>query len=432
MTFDAIASLSPEQALNTCNENLDAENLAKFWEDSASADPTEIFQFLDPLQWREAREWSGIDGDLDEAFARTATRIRQTPALFRLFWHCYWRLYLAPKPAQPSDWPSFTRMLGDDGGIFYLLVGLAAIPLIRTWHRELGIPEDITRDTTAQVHWRVHIHQSIHGRPGVEASQLGWIRHYTRERYFRIGRLEYWLAPYKWSEQVYKERETDEVVTLAGEGTRFNSEGRIFGDPENYHNGEGWTSTYNRTKDYVEGHLLHPDGCGTPKQVRLALKNWECLLEENVMTLQLHIPFGGSMTLDACSESIQQAKKFFEKHFPNEPAVAITCGSWIFSPQLQECLPETSNLVAFQRELFLVPSAAHGADGLWFVFLKRGLPDFETWPRETSVQRAILEYLEKGHIWGAGRMFFLLDDTPRFGQQVYRSSWPPSVLNAIS
>ena len=138
------------------------------------------------------------------------------------------------------------------------------------------------------------------------------------------------------------------------------------------------------------------------------------------------------MTPEACRESVHLAKTFFEKHFPEEPAVAITCGSWIFSPQLQQCLPETSNLVAFQRELFLVPSAAHGADGLWFVFLKRGLPDFKTWPCETSVQRAILESLEKGHIWGAGRMFFLLDDAPRYSQQVYRSTWPPQGLDASS
>ena len=150
------------------------------------------------------------------------------------------------------------------------------------------------------------------------------------------------------------------------------------------------------------------------------------------MTLQLHIPFGGSMTLDACRESIQRAKRFFEEHFPDEPAVAITCGSWIFSPQLEDCLPETSNLIAFQRELFLVPSAAHGADGLWFVFLRRGLPDFNTWPRDTSVQRAILEYLEEGHVWGSGRMLFLLDDASRFGQQVYRSSWPPSLISSDS
>ncbi len=133
------------------------------------------------------------------------------------------------------------------------------------------------------------------------------------------------------------------------------------------------------------------------------------------------------MTPEACRESIHMAKSFFKKHFPGEPAVAITCGSWIFSPQLQKCLAESSNLVAFQRELFLVPSAANGADGLWFVYLRRGQPDFETWPRRTSVQRAILEYLEKGHIWGAGRMFFLLDDADRFGQQVYRSTWPPTV-----
>ena len=432
VTFDTIRSLSPEQVLSACEESLESDDFARFWEDSASIDPAEIAHFLDPDQWGEAREWGGIDGELDEALDRTANRVGQTPELFRLFWHCYWRVYLAPAPSPPTDWPRLTRMLGDDGGIFYLLVGLAAIPLIRSWHRKLGIPENITRDTTAQVHWRVHVHQSIHGRPGFETSQLGWIRHYTRERYFRIGRLEYWLAPYKGAEEVFRNRETGEVVAFAGEGTRFSVDGRVFRDPEHYQNDNGWTSAYVRTAEYAEGHLLHPDGHGVPECVKLSLQDWECFLEANVVTLQLHIPFGGGMTLDACRESIHQAKAFFETHFPEEPAAAITCGSWIFGPQLQECLPEISNLVAFQRELFLVPSAASGADGLWFVFLKRGLPDFETWPRETSVQRAILEYLEQGHTWGAGRMFYLLDDAPSFGQQIYRSSWPPSALNAVS
>jgi hypothetical protein len=429
MTLDTLASLSPEQALNACQETSDTDNLAKFWEESLSEDPTELFCILEPSQWREAREWSGLNQDLDEAISRTATRIKHSPELSRLFWHAYWRTYLAPESAPLSKWPTFTQILGDDGGIFYLLICLASIPLIRAWHAKMGIPEDITRHTTAQVLWRVHVHQGIHGRPGVEEGQLGWIRHYTRERYFRIGRLEYWLAPYKkWAERVYRNRETGEVLTFAGEGTRFDAKGRIFADEQNYQG--GWISTYKRTQDYVEGHVIHPNGYGTPKQVKCTLKDWECLLEEGVMTLQLHIPFGGGMTPDACRESIQQAKTFFEAHFPNEPAVAITCGSWIFSPQLQECLPETSNLVAFQRELFLIPNPAYGSNGLFFVFLKRGLPDFKTWPRETSVQRAILEYLEKGHIWGDGRMFFLLADAPRFGQQIYRSSWTSTEPNA--
>ncbi len=430
--FRIATDLSPERVLSACDEGLESKDVAKFWEDSLASDPVEIFRFLSPAQWQEAREWGGIDRELDEALNRTASRIRQTPELFRLFWHCYWRVYLAPEPSPPNNWPSLTRMLGDDGGIFYLLVGLAAIPLIRRWHHSLAIPEEITRDTTAQVHWRVHVHQSIHGRPGVETSQLGWLLHYTCERYFRIGRLEYWLAPYKGGEEVFRHRESGEVVAFAGEGTRFSSDGRVFRDSENYQSDEGWTSTYVRTAEYAEGHLLHPDGHGVPESVRLSLLDWECVLEEDVMTLQLHIPFGGGMTLDACRESILRAKTFFTTHFPDEPAAAITCGSWIFGPQLQKCLSETSNLVAFQRELYLVPLATSGADGLWFVFLKRGLPDFETWPRETSVQRAILEYLEQGHIWAAGRMFYLLDDAPSFGQQVYRSAWPPSVLSVTS
>jgi len=46
-----------------------------------------------------------------------------------------------------------------------------------------------------------------------------------------------------------------------------------------------------------------------------------------------------------------------------------------------------------------------------------------TAPRETSLQRAILDYLQAGNVWRAGGMFFLMDDLDRFGRQWYRSSY---------
>ena len=422
---------SPQDALNACGESEGLEDIARFWEESAAAMPEGRPCFLVESQWRECREWAGLDEGMNDILGRTVEKIVRSPALLRLAWHCYWRVFLASDACPPNGWPEFTTALGDDGGVFYLLVGLGAIPLIRQWHEKLGIPEEITRETAAQAScYCDDTYRTAHnGLPGMFEGQLGWMRHYTRERYVRIGRLEYWLAPYTQAEQVFRNRRTGEVVAFAAPGTRFSAEGRIFADPARYAGGDGWAAAFERTETHVTGHLLHPDGYGTTHRVTLPLDDWECRLEKGVMTLQMHIPSGGRMTPEACRDSVTRAKAFFARYFPDEPAVAITCGSWIFSPQLQECLPEDSNLVRFQRELYLVPSAAHGSDGLWFVFLERGLPDFRTWPRRTRVQRAILDYLEQGHFWGGGRMFFLLEDTPRFGRQVYHAAWPPSALS---
>lgn len=432
MRQDDKRNMSPQDALTACGESEGLEDIARFWDESAAAMPGGLPCFLEESQWRACREWTGFAPGMDAILRRTVDKIAQSPALRRLAWHGYWRVFLAPDACPPTGWPDFTAALGDDGGVFYLLIGLGFIPLVRQWHAKLGIPEDITRETVSAARCCCDdTHRNArNGLPGMLQGQLGWMRHYTRERYFRIGRLEYWLAPYTWTEQVFRNRHTGEVVALAAHGTRFSAEGRVFGDAGNYRNGDGWTASFERPQTHVTGHLLHPNGYGTTHKVTLSLDDWECLLEKGVTTLQMHIPFGGHMPPDACRDSVTRAKALFARHFPDEPAVAITCGSWIFSPQLQACLPDTSNLVRFQRELFLVPSPAHGSDGLWFVFLERGLPDFRTWPRKTRVQRAILDYLEQGHVWGAGRMFFLLDDVPRFGQQVYRAAWPPSALSS--
>ncbi|HCU36962.1 MAG TPA: hypothetical protein DGT21_16405 [Armatimonadetes bacterium] len=423
-------TLNPEDALKACGETEGLDDIAQRWDESGAQMPDELPGYLTEAQWRECREWGGLGPEVDEVLRRTAGAISQSPALLRLSWHCYWRVYLCPEACPPRGWPEFTARLGDDAGVFYMLVGLGVIPLMRKWHAELGIPEEVTRETAGQARcYCDDMYRTGHnGLPGMYINQLGWMRHYTRERYFRLGRLEYWLAPYNWDELVFRHKTTGEVAAFAADGVRFSKDGRVFADETMYKDGEGWTALVERTDTHVSGHLLHPDGHGTPRRVSLPLGGWEPVLEKGVMTLQMHIPSGGRMTPEACAESILRASEFFPRHFPDDAPVAITCGSWIFSPCLEECLSAESNLVRFQRELFLVPSAASGSDGLWFVFLRQGLPDPKTWPRDTSVQRAILDWIAAGNFWGAGRMFFMLDDAPRFGQQVYRNAWPPSVV----
>ncbi|NLZ63049.1 MAG: hypothetical protein GX902_04505, partial [Lentisphaerae bacterium] len=43
----------------------------------------------------------------------------------------------------------------------------------------------------------------------------------------------------------------------------------------------------------------------------------------------------------------------------------------------------------------------------------------ETFPRETTLQKKILDYLQQGKRWRCGGMFILLDDIDQFGKQIY-------------
>ena len=127
-------------------------------------------------------------------------------------------------------------------------------------------------------------------------------------------------------------------------------------------------------------------------------------------TLEVHIPaWYGPLTPDACERSLAAAREFFPRFFPAEECHVATCHSWLLDSQLAEYLPADSNIVRFQRRFRLAhESAADDADTLRFVFGRIGTP-LDQLPRETRLQRAILDHLKAGRHWHGGGGWFALD-----------------------
>jgi hypothetical protein len=119
--------------------------------------------------------------------------------------------------------------------------------------------------------------------------------------------------------------------------------------------------------------------------------------------INLHIHESGPMTPDAVAASLDEARAFFPRHFPDERYTAFACGSWLLDPQLLEYLPEDSNIVKFQRRFDLEPyEEPEGLDAdvevLRFVFRSLSTP-LDRLPRRTVLQRAVVEHLKAGRHW---------------------------------
>ncbi|AEB44855.1 MULTISPECIES: acyltransferase domain-containing protein [Micromonospora] len=120
-------------------------------------------------------------------------------------------------------------------------------------------------------------------------------------------------------------------------------------------------------------------------------------------TIDLHIPDSGPLSPEAIDASLDQARAFFPRHFPDEHYTAFACGSWLLDPQLAEYLPEDSNIIRFQRRFELEPyEQPDGLDAdvevLRFVFRTLSTP-LDALPRRTVLQRAIIDHLAAGHHW---------------------------------
>ena len=106
--------------------------------------------------------------------------------------------------------------------------------------------------------------------------------------------------------------------------------------------------------------------------------------------LNLHVPEeGGPLTPAAVDASLARARELF----PQYDEARIT--SWLLDPQLADLLGETSNIVRFQRRFEIVGAGDEDARVVEFVFhtLDARLDEL---PRETRLQRAIVDHLQSG------------------------------------
>ena len=72
----------------------------------------------------------------------------------------------------------------------------------------------------------------------------------------------------------------------------------------------------------------------------------KCIAEGDPV-LEMHIPRGAKLTSEECASSIDRAKSFFARFFPDFSYRGITCWSWLLDDTLRKYLPETSNILHF-------------------------------------------------------------------------------------
>jgi len=380
--------------------------------------------FLQPGHITEYANFCGIAAKHLPSLQAAAQRMRSDPTLTTLCWHCHRQTFLMHHPGRFDDWLDFEETWADLTAPFYLLVSLSIAPLLAKHHEKLGIPAEVTRQTAQQVACFCANHERGNaGIPGIYRNQLSWLHHYVHKDYFRLGRMEYWLKPFHGKIRAFRHHHTQEVVALAEPGIVFDEHGFIRAEVDMYSLPPGsWVSSLEATPAYVRGELISPLGMALRKRVRLALNDWEPVLDKFTWVLDMHIPAGGGLTPEACLASHFQASAFFDRHYPARRWAAIACNSWMFNTQLEQILAPSTNLVKYMKDLYLFPVLSSGQDGLWFIFLQEPL-NLNTAPAVTSLQRTVLDFLRAGNRWRGGGMFIMREHVAAIGSKHYRSNW---------
>ncbi len=395
------------------------EEIFPGWDDTFKAVPDGVPDFLKPEYFIPSSQFCGLDQETEDCLKSTAEKICGDKVLLALSAYAFQDLITRTTWPNYDKWPDLRKHLGDNFGIFYLLLGLGLVPGARKTYEKMGVTENIIKDTMKEIEGFNGNHRVAHGRPGMLPSQLFWITNYYRGKLFRLGRFEYKLEPFHFPGTFYRNRKTGQKLGFAPDGVKFDGNGFVDGTGGVFDEKNGWTSSFCEENGVVSGNPYSPLGYAVREKKSISLKEWVPALRQNDWTIDLHIPPGGGMTPEACRDSFKMAFEFFNSRFPEKKSSAIVCSSWIFNTQFEELLPD-SNMVKFMSELYLFPVQSSGRDGFNFVFC-REYANLAEAPRKTSLQKAMLGILESGRKLRSGGMAFFIEDMDGFGKQCYRN-----------
>jgi len=393
------------------------------WPASQAAMPNGELFFLDPSFLAAAAQEAALEPDLTSALIAAARRIAGKPLGRALVWHVYHRLFRAPRysAAEVRTWPVPTALIGDDAGLLYLLALLGALPEARTLHRAHGVPGSVVRDTLHDLQrWAAH-YRRHRGIWGVAPAQLPWFRLHMRGELYDLGRLQFQPDRWRVAARAYRHRISGAVTAMSEDGVRYTAAG-LRAESGETDLDRTWIARLHSGPRWVIGHRITPMGAARKELTRLARADWAAALVPGDPVLQLHVPRGTPLDLEACRRALEAAPRFFATCFPEWRFVAFACQSWLLDPRLDALLAPTTNLVRFQRQMYLVPLAGNQEDALEWVFDGQQA-DLGRAPRDTSLRRAVLNHLEAGGELGGGGCFLFPEDQPAWGTDVYRRSY---------
>ena len=154
---------------------------------------------------------------------------------------------------------------------------------------------------------------------------------------------------------------------------------------------------------FMRGSILE---CGR-LQYEVGTRNVSKLMPyagEEPVYVYIHIPGSGKLENEAVEASLRQAAGEINRYFPEYKAknLAFCTVTWLLSPELEQILPEKSNIRKFQEKFYVPETVPGNGPFLNFLFKVGPETDYEALPENSSLQRSVKALLLQGQTLSAG------------------------------
>ncbi len=157
------------------------------------------------------------------------------------------------------------------------------------------------------------------------------------------------------------------------------------------------TSFYEDEAKYI-AHVISKDGIVESTPTEFSKEAWSDYLRGGTHTLEIHIPQRIEYTPERIKKAHKTALEFYKDFYPDHYPKAISCYSWLYSPQLKYVFDEDSNIIKVNDSLHLLPViATFDADCR---FIREG----------STLQKRIAKECEKGREFHYGISYITLSE----------------------
>ncbi len=369
--------------------------------------------FLSDEFLRKHAESAQIPNDIIVGFLKLKETLLEDDNLVFAMWHFHRVLHECDyERSIAKDLPDFEAVYEKLYPCICLILLLSAYPGMEKLYAEKAYPRQVMLDTFADIGiWTKQWYREygIYGVKQVPA--IVWEMDLLRGIIFRLGRLQFHTYDFNYDEHVFRHRASGKVKALAGDNIRYNRQGLIDGVEDNWDEAGHWVSSYSEKNGKATGNLISPDGYAHKEIIEFDLADWSVALQKGDQVINVHIPADGPMPVEACLDSFLQALKFFPEYFPECKFKSFCCFSWLFDPQFENLLKESSNIIKFQRCGYLLPFPDSSA-AVSRVFGQQAVSGgIDIVPHDSAMRKSFAAFLHDGGIFHNGMWLLFPQDT---------------------
>lgn len=283
------------------------------------------------------------------------------------------------------------EVFGRHASLFYLHAALQRLPLTERKYSERGLSENVFVESLKDIGvWVQHAYQLV----GYYAiGNFSWIWRHLEAKLFRLGGMQFMATPFSGVVKGFYHSKEHHFLLLCGDGMELRANGDMQGVCNKEKTTDGFVTKYEETEQFYIGNPITPIGKGVNKQVKLNRSEWQKVLDKEDHLLEVHIPRDTAFNMEALKETYKLAQDFYSTYFPEVKFKGMISHSWLFTPQLREMLPPFSNIVKFQQQFYLYPTA--GSERFLWNYVFNEITERKDAKPDTSLRKQVLRYLEE-------------------------------------